>query len=97
MIDLLLILLRPALLWESNKSRYWYLTPIALVAWVADMIAAHTTWVLMAGWPKPNEWTISHTLERLCKEFSPDQIFYIALARKINRLSPSGRHIKAVV
>lgn len=97
MIDILILLLKPALLWESNKARYWYLVPVALVAWVADMIAAHTTWVPIAGWPRRGEWTISHTLERLCLESAPDQMFYISLARKINRMAPGGRHIKAVI
>ena len=97
MIDILLILLKPALLWESDPKRYWYLTPVALVAQIADLIAAHTTWVLVAGWPQMHEWTISHTLERLVLESSPDQSFYIAIARKINRMSPTGRHIKAIV
>lgn len=96
MIDLLIILLRPALLWESDKLRYWYLLPAALVAWLADMVAAHTTWALTAGWPERGEWTISHTLERLCVTTGPDQSLYIAIARKINRVSPSGRHIKSI-
>lgn len=97
MIDILVLLLRPALLWESDPKRFWYLTPLALVAQIADILAAHTAWVAIAGWPKTHEWTISHTLERLCMTSGPDQMFYISLARKINRLSPTGRHIKAVV
>lgn len=96
MIDLLVILLKPALLWESNPWRYWYLTPVTLVAWVVDVAIAHTTWALMYGWPKPYEMTISHTLERLCKTPGPDQQFLIEIAKKINRESPSGNHIKAV-
>jgi hypothetical protein len=96
-IDLLILLLKPALLWESNPRRFWYLTPIAVIAWLADMLAAHTAWALIAGSPKANEWTISHTLERLTLESAPDQMFYISLARKINRMAPGGRHIKAIV
>lgn len=97
MIDLLILLLKPALLWSSNPRKYWYLTPLAFVALVADAIAAHTAWALIAGRPKQNEWTISHTLERLTLESGNDQMFYISLARKINRMAPGGRHIKAVV
>lgn len=97
MIDILVLLLRPALLWESDPKRFWYLTPVAAVAVIADIIAAHTAWAVLSGWPKYGEWTISHTLERLCRTTDADQMFYIQLARKINRLSPTGRHIKAVV
>lgn len=94
MIDLLIILLRPALLCvEAQQYRY---APFALLAWWVDVIIAHTTWALVAGWPKPSEWTISHTLERLCVTPGPDQLLYIAIARKINQVSPTGRHIKAV-
>lgn len=98
MIDILILLLRPALLWESDPKRYWFLTPLALLAWLADMAAAHSAWALVAGWPHPHEWTISHTLERLCWDVSnPDRSLYCEIAKKINRLSPGGRHIKAVV
>lgn len=89
MIDLLILLLKPALLWESNKLKYWYLTPVALVAFIADVVAAHTTWALIAGKPKKGEWTISKTLERLQHE----DAFYKELARKINTYSPTGLHI----
>lgn len=97
MIDLLILLLKPALLWESDPKKYWYLTPVALIATVADIIAAHTTWRIIAGVPQHDEWTISHTLERLCLAPGDDQVFYVSLARKINRMAPNGRHIKAVV
>ena len=92
MIDILIILLRPALLWESDPKRYWWLTPVALVAWISDIIAAHTSWAVLAGFPKKGEWTISHTLERLV--YTDD--FYTSLARKINSLSPNKSHIKGV-
>ena len=96
MIDLLVLLLAPALLWESDPKRYWYLTPVALVAWLADMVAAHTSWAVIAGRPQHNEWTISHTLERLCQTPGPDQQLYVELGRKINRVAPGGCHIKTI-
>ena len=97
MIDALLLLLKPALLWESDPWRHWYLLPLALVAWVVDVVIAHTTWALMYGWPKPYELTISHTLERLCRETKhPDHALLWQIALKINRVSPTGKHIKAV-
>ena len=97
MIDLLILLLRPALLWESDPRRYWYLTPVALIATVVDILGAHSAWAAIAGFPQRGEWTISHTLERLCVTSGDDQMFYISLARKINRMAPGHRHIKAVV
>ena len=96
MIDLLIILLRPALLCvEAKQYRY---APIAIIAWVIDMVLAHTTWALIAGWPKRGEWTISHTLERLCQDYQhDDHALFVQVAKKINRVSPTRDHIKAVL
>ncbi len=95
MIDLFLVILRPALLFADGGQWRWF--AVALVAWLLDIVIAHTTWAMIAGWPKKNEWTISHTLERLCWDWSnPDREFYVALAIKINTLSPTKNHIRAV-
>ena len=97
MIDLLIILLIPALKAVEGGSKnplHWL---AALVAWLVDMVIAHTTWALIAGFPKKGEWTVSHTLERLCLEPSQDLPLYLSIARKINSVSPTGRHIKAVI
>ena len=97
MTELLCLLLKPALLWESNPRKYWYLTPVALLAWLVDILLCHTAWALAFGWPQPGEVTISHTLERLCVDYSnPDRTLFVAIAIKINRVA--GRaHIKAVL
>ena len=98
MIDILILLLGPSLLWESNPARYWYLTPIVFVAWVVDMAIAHSTWAVITGWPQKNEWTVSHTLERLCVDYqNPDHHLFVQIAKKINRVSPTHDHIKAVL
>lgn len=63
------------------------------------MALAHTTWAGFAGAPYPGEWTISDTLERLCDPINkghPDYWLFVELARKINRVSPTGDHIKVV-
>lgn len=97
MIDLLIILLVPALKAVEGGSKnplHWL---AAIIAWLVDMLIAHTTWALVAGFPRKGEWTVSHTLERLCCDFdNPDVLLYIEVARKINRVSPTGRHIKAI-
>lgn len=94
---LLLLLLRPALMCADAGSRNPHHVLAALIAWPLDIFLAHTTWALIAGWPKKNEWTISDTLERLCVDIhNPDWIIYYGIANKINRKSPTGNHIKAV-
>lgn len=96
MIDLLLLLLRPALLAVEGGSRnplHWL---AAVVAGVVDVVIAHTTWAAVTGWPRRGEWTVSHTLERLCVTPGERQQLFIEIARDINRVSPTGRHIKAV-
>lgn len=95
MIDLLIILLKPALLCVEAR-RYW-LYPVALVAWIIDVIIAHSTWALIAGWPRKGEWTISQTLNRLCKDRShPDHLLFVQIAKKINQTSPTKNHIQGV-
>ncbi len=93
MIDLL----EKALLWDSNKSKYWYLTIHALFAYVLDVFVAHTSWVDIAGKPLKGEWTISDTLERLCLVPGDKQQLYIEIGKEINRHSPTKDHIKAVL
>lgn len=94
----LVALLRPALQCVDGGSTAWQHRAAALVAGVADVVTAHTTWPLLAGWPRQHEWTVSHTLERLC---SPGAVLanqrgllFVAIGREINRISPTGRHIK---
>lgn len=96
MTALLMILLPYALRYTDGGDKRYALH--ALVALVADVIVAHTTWALIAGWPKRGEWTVSQTLERLCLSFDDrNQLLYAALARYINRQSPTHDHIKAVL
>lgn len=96
MIFLFLLLLRPALLCVEGGSRKPHHVAAALVAWVLDLIIARTTWRLVAGPLQGSERTISDSLERLCKDINnPDWALYYSLARRINRLSPTGNHIKA--
>ncbi len=96
MIDLLILLLRPAVACADNPRRYWYLAPVALAAWLIDIIIAHTSWALVAGFPRVGEVTVSHTLERLCDHTNsahPDYFLFCEIGYKINRATRSD-HIK---
>lgn len=96
MIFLFLLLLRPALLCVDGGSRKPHHIAAALVALVLDLIIARTTWRLFAGPLQGSERTISDSLERLCLDIHhPDWALFYSLARRINRLSPNGNHIKA--
>lgn len=96
MIALFLLLLRPALLCVDGGSRKPHHIAAAIVAFVLDLIIANTTWRLIAGPLQGSERTISDSLERLCKDVNnPDWALYYSLARRINRESPTGKHIKA--
>ena len=96
MIDLLLLLLKPALKAVEGGSRNPLHIIAALIAWPLDILIAHTTWALIAGWPQKGEWTISDTLERLCTQAHTKQKLFITISQEINRNSPTGNHIKAV-
>lgn len=98
MIDLLLILLRPALLALEGGSKnplHWLALVIAAPL---DVVIAHTTWAATFGKPLRGEWTISNTLERLCKDTDhADYELLVEIAKKINRVSPTKAHIRSVV
>ena len=95
---LLLYLLPRALAYkEGGQTRYVLHAAIALIA---DVIVAHTAFACIAGWPQEREWTVSQMLGRLAHPYNsldPDYLLYRELALFINRQSPTGRHIKAVL
>lgn len=96
MIFVFLLLLGPALQCVDGGSRRPHHIAAALVAWALDMVIARTTWRLVAGPLQGSERTISDSLERLCLDIHhPDWALFYSLARRINRLSPNGNHIKA--
>lgn len=98
MIDLLLLLLKPALAYVDGGSRRPHHIAAALVAWPLDILIAHTTWAGFAGAPRKGEWTISHTLERLCHPSNkghPRYRLFVEIGLDINRLSPG--HIKSIL
>ena len=98
MIDLLLLLIKPALRYVDDKSTPWWrldLAACAVAGAILDVLIAHTTWAGFAGFPQKGEWTISHTLERLCNPANkdhPDYSLFVEIGRKINLMSPG--HIK---
>ena len=93
---LLFLLLPGALRYLDGGERQFVLH--AAIALVLDVIMAHTTFAAIAGWPNRDEWTVSQMLERLCVQWNhPDRMLFVALARHINRISPTRDHIKAVL
>lgn len=97
MIFVFLLLLGPALRAAEGGSKNPLDWLALLIAAPLDVLIAHTTWALVFGRPKPHELTISHTLERLVKDRDHPRLeLAIAIAKEINKTSPSGKHIRAV-
>lgn len=95
---LLLRLLPKALAYADGSQRRYIVH--AFVAWVADVIVARTTFAAIAGKPQTGEVTVSDMLERLAcvsNSLDPDYLLYRELALFINRQSPTGEHIEAVL
>lgn len=93
---LLLYLLPYALRYEDGEEKLFVIH--AFVAWVADIIVAHTSFARIAGRPKQGEWTVSQMLERLCVEYThKDYLLFHSLAVYINEVSPTKNHIKAIL
>lgn len=96
MTELLCLLLKPALVCVANPGRFWYLVPIAVLAWLVDVVLCHTAWALAFGWPRPGATTISDTLEYLCVDHThPDNLLFIQIGLKINRVA-GYPHIKVL-
>lgn len=94
----LIALLHPALMCVDGGSRKPAHVAAALLAWVADLVAARTTWLALAGGRRPGEKTISDMLERLVYDTQhPNHLQFVAIARYINRVSPTHEHIKGVL
>lgn len=99
MIDLLLLLLVPALKAVDGGSRHPVHILAAVLAGLLDILICHTTWREIAGKPLRGEWTISKTLERLCHPDNashPEYDYFVSTARMINRRSPTKHHIKVL-
>jgi hypothetical protein len=96
---ILVWLLRPALACVDGGSRKPAHIAAAVVAWVADLVAARTVWAWFVGGLHPGEKTISDTLERLAQHnmLDPNQPLYYQIAKYINRVSPTKNHIEAVL
>lgn len=95
---LLLYLLPKALAYAEGGQRKYIVH--ALIAYIADLIVARTTFAQLAGQPRPGEKTVSDMLERLAHPYNsldPNYLLYRELALFINRQSPTGAHIKAVL
>ena len=99
MIALFLHLLPAALQCVDAGSRKPHHVAAALIAWALDLIIVRSyAWYWFAGERKKGEKTISDMLERLCQDVhNKDWPLYYGLARKINRISPTGDHIKAAI
>jgi hypothetical protein len=96
-IDLLILLLIPAIKCTDGGSRNPLHILAAIVAYVLDLIIARTTFALIAGrGPRNGEQTVSQMLEHLCLDRShPDRALFVMIAIKINRAT-GFHHIKAV-
>jgi hypothetical protein len=70
----------------------------AVLAWVLDLVIARLQWRAFAGPLQAGEKTISDSLERLCREEdNADRLLFVQIAKKVNRISPTGAHIRAVL
>jgi hypothetical protein len=96
---ILIWLLPEALAYVDGGSRKPAHVAAAVVALVADLVAAHTVWAWFIGGLHPGEKTISDTLERLAQHnmLDPNQPLYYQIAKYINRVSPTKNHIEAVL
>lgn len=92
------------LVWPALKlfdlTGWWRLLwlvglPLMLLAWVADVIVCRTWWPVLFGWPRDNEITVSHMLERLIGDHLHKRwLLATCIAEVLDSISPG--HIKAL-
>lgn len=85
MIDLLILLLVPALRFLDAPRKYWFYGWAVLPAYLLDVAIAHTSFALVAGRPQSGEYTVSQMLPRL--SLGEDGELYRQIALKINKAS----------
>jgi len=98
MTDLLLILLVPMMRFLNDPKGRWYLFPLALLGFCADILMNNFTIPIFLDKAWFEEWTFSTRLERLCSSETIDpgrKMFYIAIALEVNRVA-GFTHIQAV-
>lgn len=98
MTDLLLILLVPMMRFLNDPKGKWYLAPLAICGFIADICMNNFTIPIFLDKAWFEEWTFSTRLERLCSYETIDpgrQAFYIAIALEVNRAA-GFTHIQAV-
>jgi hypothetical protein len=80
---------------QYERGGLWYIClPIALIGLVVDVIANYTELALITlDFPKFGEWTFSKRLSRLQYNEGWRGNFARYLAKCLNTIAPSGRHI----
>jgi hypothetical protein len=64
-MSLLLLILYPVVIQYERKGWWYLLAPLAIIAYVVDVIANYTELSLIYGWPRKGEFTLSNRLWRL--------------------------------
>ena len=97
MIDILILMLKPMMYFLWNPLKYFYLLPLVIIGFIADVVMNNTVVPFVLGHSYFEQWTFSTRLETLCVSGIEDQQLYIEIAKKINRVCPTHDHIKAVL
>lgn len=94
-MTLLLALLYPIAI-QIERGGWWrILAPITILALLVDVLANFTELSLaMWEWPHRGEWTFSTRLERLIREQGWRGDIARPVARILNFIAPSGKHIQ---
>jgi hypothetical protein len=74
----------------NNPRKCWYLFPLALLGFAADILMNYTTIPAFLDKAWAEEWTFSTRLERLCSDETVDpgrKAFYLAIALEVNRVA----------
>ncbi len=91
---LLGLLLRPALQCVDGGRRAPGFLLAAAAGAVLDIIVARTTFVLIFGWPRWRELTVSHSLQRIVNEMEHPRLHWaVYISRGINESGPNKKHI----
>lgn len=91
---LLGLLLWPALQCVDGGRRAPGFLLAGVLGFVLDIIVARTTFVLLFGWPRWRELTVSHSLQRIVNEMKHPRLHWaVYISEGINEVGPNKKHI----
>lgn len=84
----------PIVIQYKRGGLWWFLAIPGIFIWLLDVIANYTEWVLVFGWPKKKDITITNRLKSMAIEdvFESRRLFAKGILTVLDACEPDGKH-----